>query len=130
MVENITVGDIVQTNYNSGTYIAEVLEDKGNFILVKILAVVIHPQQGDLHARGQAEGVAFHERKALAFQEKMNARKRLSKKFTDEIPDYATSLQKSVESFKEELQQEDTLFNQKSLEKIADLEKHYYHKIY
>src|SRR5699024_5531239 len=129
-VGNIEVGDIVETKYNSGTYIAEVLEDKGNFALVKVLGVVTHPQQGDLHNRGQVEGVAFHERKALAYQEKMNARKRQAKKHTGEIPNYADSLKQAVETYKQELQAEDSLFNQKSLEKIADLEKHYYHKIY
>lgn len=126
----IAVGDIVQTNYNSGTYIGEVLEDKGNFALVKIIAVVTHPLQGDLHNRGQVEGVAFHERKALAHQEKMNARKRQTKKYTEEVPSYADSLKHAVETFKKELQAEDSSFNQKSLEKIADLEAHYYHKIY
>jgi len=130
MMEVIEVGDIVQTSYNSGTYIGEVLDDKGNFALVKILGVLKHPLQGDLHNRGQVEGVAFHERKALAYQEKMNARKRQSKKYTAEVPSYAESLKQAVETYKQELQTEDTLFNQKSLEKIADLEKHYYHKIY
>ena len=74
-MSELTVGDIVQTSYNSGTYIGEIIQDKGNFVLVKILAVVTHPMQGDLHQRGVVDGVAFHERKALAFNEKMNARK-------------------------------------------------------
>src|SRR5690625_4825980 len=126
----LVIGDIVQTSYNSGTYIGEMIEDRGNFVLVKVLAVVSHPMQGDLHHRGQVEGVAFHERKALAFQEKMNARKRQTRIYEDEIPDYAASLKHAVHSYKVELQQEDTLFNQRSLEKIADLEKHYYDKIY
>lgn len=126
----LAVGDIVETKYNSGTYIGEIIQDKGNFALVKILAVVTHPMQGDLHQRGQVEGVAFHERKALAYQEKMNARKRMTKQFEGEVPDYATSLKKAVNHYKTALQSEDTAFNQKSLEKISDLEKHFYHKIY
>lgn len=126
----LTVGDIVETNYNSGTYIGEIIQDKGNFALVKILAVIKHPMQGDLHNRGQVEGVAFHERKALAYQEKMNARKRMTKHYDGEVPDYAESLKEAVEQYKQALQTEDTPFNQKSLEKIADLEKHFYHKIY
>src|SRR5699024_5047572 len=80
--------------------------------------------------RGQVEGVAFHERKALAYQEKMNARKRMTKHYDGEVPDYAESLKEAVEQYKQVLQTEDTPFNQKSLEKIADLEKHYNHKIY
>lgn len=129
-MEKIAVGDIVQTVYNSGTYIGEVLQDKGNFFLVKVLAVVEHPDQGDLHHRGQTEGVAFHERKALAYGEKTNARKRFTTLYTGEIPDYATSLKKAVEKKKQELQREDTPFNRLSLERIASLERDFYHKIY
>lgn len=126
----VSVGDIVQTSYNSGTYIGEVLEDKQNFILVKVLAVVTHPTQGDLHNRGQVDGVAFHERKALAFEEKFNARKRMTTLFEDEVPHYATSLKQAVEQMKAQLREEETAFNELSLSRIADLETHYYHKIY
>lgn len=126
----ITIGDIVKTSYNSGTYIAEVLEDKQNFLLVKVLAVVTHPTQGDLHNRGQVEGVAFHERKALAFEEKFNARKRMTTLFEGEVPDYAASLQQAVQEMKDKLHEEKTEFNELSLSRIADLETHFYHKIY
>lgn len=126
----LQVGDIIQTTYNSGTYVVKIIQDKGNYILVETLGVLKHPQQGDLHNPGQAEGVAFHERKALAHHEKFNARKRHAKAFDGEVPAYAASLQQAVESYKQELQQVDTLFNQKALERIADLEEHYYHKIY
>lgn len=129
-MSTIKIGDIVEARYNSGTYIGEVLEDRRNFFLVKVLAVLIHPTQGDLHSRGQVEGVAFHERKALAYQEKMNATKRNTTPYNGEIPDYALSLKKAVENIKTELQKEDTPFNKLSLEKIQDLETHYYNKIY
>src|SRR5699024_12218889 len=115
---------------NSRKYIGEIIEYKGNFELIKILAVVKNPKKSDLHDRGQVEGTAIHERKALAYQEKMNARKRMTKHYDGEVPDYAESLKEAVEQYKQVLQTEDTPFNQKSLEKIADLEKHYYHKIY
>lgn len=126
----VSIGDIIQTRYNSGTYIGEVLEDKQNFLLVKVLAVVTHPTQGDLHNRGQVEGVAFHERKALAFEEKFNARKRMTTLFEGEVPEYAVSLKQAVEEIKAQLQKEQTPFNELSLSRIADLEKHYYQKIY
>lgn len=129
-MHTFAAGDIVQTSYNSGTYVGEVIENKGNFLLVQVLAVLTHPMQGDLHNRGQVEGVAFHERKALAWREKMNTRKRQTSLYEKTIPDYAASLQQAVENYKMELRAEDTPFHQKSLEKIADLEKHYYHKIY
>lgn len=126
----IQIGDIVETRYNSGTYIGKVLEDKRNFWLVEVLAVVVHPTQGDLHNRGQVEGVAFHERKALAFREKTNARKRDTVPYTGEVPDYVDSLRQALANMKADLQQEDSAFNQLSLERIADLEKHFYDKIF
>ena len=126
----IAIGDIVETSYNSGTYIGEVLEDKGNFLLVKVLAVVEHPTQGDLHNRGQVEGVAFHERKALAFQEKANVRKRQTVKYEGAVPDYVASLKTAVEQKKQALQAEDTPFNRLSLDRINDLEEHFYNKIF
>lgn len=129
-MDEIKVGDIVKTVYNSGTYIGEVLQDKGNFFLVKVLAVVEHPTQGDLHNRGQTEGIAFHERKALAFGEKTNARKRQTTRYTGEVPEYAQSLQLAVNKMKHELQQEDTQFNRLSLDRIASLERDFYEKIY
>lgn len=126
----LQIGDMVETSYNSGTYIGKIIDDKRNFWLVEILAVLKHPMQGDLHHRGQVEGVAFHERKALAHQEKANVRKRDTIPYNAEVPSYAESLKRAVEEMKSELQKEDTPFNKLSLEKIADLEKYYYNKIY
>lgn len=130
IMEPLQIGDIVKTTYNSGTYIGKIIDDKRNFWLVEVLSVVIHPTQGDLHHRGEVEGVAFHERKALAFREKTNARKRDTIKYDGEVVEYDTSLQTAVTEMKEKLTEEDTPFNHLSLEKIADLEKHFYHKIY
>lgn len=130
MTDQLQIGDIVKTSYNSGEYIGKIIDDKRNFWLVEILAVITHPTQGDLHQRGKIEGVAFHERKALAFREKTNARKRDTIKYDDEVPDYVESLKQAVNEIKAELQKEDTPFNQLSLEKIADLETYFYNKIY
>lgn len=127
---DLKIGDIVEATYNSGSYVGKIVADKGNFWLVEILAVLKHPMQGDLHHPGEVEGVAFHERKALAFREKANVRKRFTERYEGEIPSYAESLKHAVETYKSQLQKEDTPFNKLSLEKIADLEKYYYHKIY
>jgi|SRR5690625_2609029 len=129
-MNEFNIGDLVVAEYNSGAYIGKIIEDRRNFFLVEVLAVKNHPMQGDLHKRGQVEGLAFHERKALAYREKMNARKRTIKPFKGEIPNYAESLKQAVNTFKETLLSEDTLFHQKSLEKLKLLEKHYYHKIF
>lgn len=126
----IKIGDIVEAEYNSGSYIGKIIEDRNNFFLVEVLAVKKHPIQGDLHNRGKVEDVAFHERKALAYREKMNARKRMTKPFTNQIPDYRDSLKRAVIEFKEMLRLENTPFHQKSMEKIQSLEKHYYNDIF
>lgn len=129
-MKEFEIGDYVRAHYNSGTYIGEILEDRGNRYLVEVLAVDKHPIQGDLHNPKQVEGVAFHERKALSYKEKMNAKKPATFKFDDELPDYTESLKAAVNKIREELKKEKTDYNQKALEKIDDLEKHYYNKIY
>lgn len=128
-MNTINIGDIVQASYKSGAYLGKVLEDRGNIYLVEVLAVQKHPTQGDLHNPGKVEDVAFFERKALAFREKMNARKRTTQPFYGEIPSYSKSLKKAVDQLKKQLTETDTLYNQKALEKIHDLEKYYYNKI-
>src|SRR5699024_3982956 len=66
----------------------------------------------------------------LSYKEKMNAKKPATFKFDDELPDYTESLKAAVNKISEELKKEKTDYNQKALEKIDDLEKHYYNKIY
>lgn len=128
-MNTINIGDIVQATYKSGVYLGKVLEDRGNLYLVEVLAVQQHPTQGDLHHPGKVENVNFFERKALSFHEKMNARKRTTQPYNGEIPNYNKSLKKSVATLKKQLTETDTLYNQKALKKIADLEKHYYDKL-
>ncbi|TFJ92791.1 sporulation phosphorelay system protein KapB [Lentibacillus salicampi] len=127
---SVSIGDIVQVKYNSGKYIGEVLEDRGERYLVKVYAVAQHPKQGDLHNPGETEGVVFQERKALAHYEKMNVVKSAVKNFDGELPDYQTSLQKAVDEAKEQLSQKDSAYNQQSLKQIEELEQHTYTKSY
>lgn len=129
VMTNINIGDIVQTSYNSGTYIGKVLEDRRNFFLVEVLAVLSHPKQGDLHNPGQVDGVAFHERKALAFTEKMNARKRKVQPYHGEVPRYKASLQQAFNQLKQDLQASDSAYSKAALQKLSDLEVHYYNKL-
>lgn len=129
-MKEFKVGDHVRAHYNSGTYIGKIIEDRGNRYLVEVLAVDKHPIQGDLHSPKEVQGVAFHERKALAYREKMNAKKPATFAYDKEIPDYAESLKAAVEKIRNTLKAEDTEYNKKALEKIAALEKHYYNKIY
>lgn len=126
----VSVEDIVEVKYNSGKYIGEVLEDRGERYLVKVHAVVKHPTQGDLHNPGETEGVFFQVRKALTHYEKMNVVKSAVKSYDGKIPDYQTSLQEAVAAIKEKLSKKDTVFNKQSLKQIEDLEQHTYTKSY
>jgi|SRR5690625_3564443 len=124
----INVGDIVEAHYNSGIYVGELMEDRRNFLLVKVLAVLKHPDQGDLHNPGQVENVAFFERKALADQELMNVQRRKVYTYDGDVPPYNESLKKAVDTLKKELTDEDSLYNQAAMQKLHDLEEHYYKK--
>lgn len=129
-MKDVKITEIVKAHYNSGTYIGEVIEDRGANYLVEVLAVLKHPLQGDLHNYGKLEGVFFHERKALAFHEKMNVKKAAIHPFEGEIPAYGESLKKAVEDYKEKIAAEDSEFNRQSLLKLNGLESNYYHKFY
>lgn len=126
--EQINIGDHVLVQYNSGEYICTYEEDRGNFALVKVLAVLKHPDQGDLHNPGQVEGVAFFERKALAHRELINARKRMMSPYDGVVPAYDDSLKKAYYDLKEKLEQEDTPFNKLSLDRLETVYEHYYKK--
>ncbi|WP_404454018.1 kinase-associated lipoprotein B [Oceanobacillus kapialis] len=119
------IGDKVKAHYKSGTYLGKIVQDRGDKFLVEVLAVWKHPMQGDLHNPNQTEGVFFHERKALAFHEKMNVRKPAVHSFEDTIPDYKESLLEAVQTYKEILKQKDTPYNREALATLERLEKEY-----
>lgn len=126
----VEIGDIVLAHYNSGSYIGEVMEDRGERSLIKVLAVKKHPLQGDIHNYGKIDGVFFHERKALAYHEKMNVKKPAIHAFKEDIPEYAASLKKAVVDAKEKLQKKDTQFNQLAVQTLMKLEEESYKDIY
>lgn len=125
-MNEVKIGGHVKAVYNTGTYIGEVLEDRGNYILVEVLAVLEHPTQGDLHKPGQVEGAVFHERKALSYKEKMNVRKRKIELYEGQVPEYTSSLKESYEKLKQTLNNENTAYNMLALEKLDQLNEHYY----
>ncbi|WP_077327715.1 sporulation phosphorelay system protein KapB [Virgibacillus siamensis] len=126
----ISIGDTVQVKYNSGKYIGEVLEDRGDRFLVKVHAVQKHPKQGDLHNLGQVEDVFFHERKALAHYEKMNVVRSAVRPFDGKIPDYAESLQDAIDDLKQTLLQKNTEYNELALTTLKNLEENDYTNSY
>lgn len=120
-------GTIVKAHYKSGIYIGEVVEDRNRFYLVKILAVEKHPMQGDLHNPGKTEGVFFHQRKALSYNEKANIQKEAVHYYEgSEVPDYEDSLKYSVEKLKAKLTRRDTEFNAHAVKQLEDLEHQYF----
>ncbi|MGR9048976.1 kinase-associated lipoprotein B [Halobacillus faecis] len=119
-------GSFVQAHYKTGIYIGEVVEDRNRFYLVKVLAVVKHPMQGDLHNPGKTEEVFFHQRKALSYNEKANVQKEAVKPFEGEIPSYEDSLKEAVDALKTKLVRRETEFNQNAKKQLDDLEKQYF----
>ena len=125
---NVTIGDKVKAHYHSGTYIGIIKEDRGDRYLIEVLAVHKHPLQGDLHNMYQTEDVFFHERKALAFHEKMNVKKPAVHPFDEDIPAYTDSLKNSVSIYREKLRTESSAYDRKALEVLNRLEEEVYQK--
>lgn len=126
----LAIGDTVKAHYRSGSYIGKIIQDRGDKYLVEVHAVLKHPLQGDLHNYGKHADVFFHERKALAYQEKMNVKKAAVHPYTGDIPAYAESLRLAVEDFREKMQMEGTEFSRQALNRLDELEANHYNKLY
>jgi kinase-associated protein B len=125
-MSELSIGDIVQAPSKSGIYIGELIEDRHDKYLVKVLGVLKHPMQGDLHHPKQVENVVFHERKALAQFEKVNVLKSVVKLYEDEMPDYGESLKSAVDTYRKQLENKDTPYNQEALKALKVVEESYY----
>lgn len=93
---NLAIGDIVRAEVRSGHYVGELLELNGPRGLVKVLAVLKHPEQGDLHNPNNPDVPMFHERRALSFTEKTNVLLRDMKPYSGHVPEYTDSLKAAV----------------------------------
>jgi kinase-associated protein B len=120
------IGEIVTGLYKTGKYIGEITDIRPMHYLVKVKAVLKHPQQGDLHNPNQADVQLFHERRALAYNEQTNVPKKMVKLYDGDVPDYKESLKDAVHSLKNELEQLDTPWAKQSLENLSSLEKDYF----
>ncbi len=126
-MNELTIGDQVIAHYKTGKYVGEITNIRPNgYTVVKILAVLKHPMQGDLHHPKQTEVDFFHERKALAYREQTNIPGNMVKPFTGEIPDYTESLRQSLETLKQELQKEDSKWAEMSMAALLNLEREYF----
>jgi kinase-associated protein B len=119
------VGDHVIAAYKTGEYIGEIVDLSGMKAAVKVLAVVKHPTQGDLHNPMQANVAFFHQRRALAHQEIALMPFDTIASYRQPIPEYKESLRQALEQDKMALHNE-VLFAQKCLQELESLEKEYF----
>ncbi|MGI3315807.1 kinase-associated lipoprotein B [Staphylococcus chromogenes] len=111
--------------HKTGVYGVEIVEESNDQVLVKVMQVINHPKQGDLHHPNEVEGVFFHERKALSLYEKRFTTKSKLKPFEDEIMPYTDSLQQAITTLENKLNTSDTPFNQQSLACLEALKTDY-----
>ena len=122
-----TIGDQVIAHYKTGKYVGEITNIRSNgYVVVKILAVLKHPMQGDLHNPKQTEVDFFHERKALAYREQTNVPSNMVKPYTENVPEYSESLRHSLEALKEELHNEESVWAEMCLVCLSNLEREYF----
>jgi len=123
----MNVGDLVVAPYKSGVYVGELLELNRPKAKVRMLAVLKHPTQGDLHHPMQAEVAFFHERRALAHREVANVFiSELMPYEESEAPDYATSLKSAWEAEIEAMKRRDDAFGRLALERLERLGADYF----
>nr|WP_263325020.1 kinase-associated lipoprotein B [Neobacillus sp. Marseille-Q6967] len=125
-MSELQVGETVTGIYKTGKYIGEITEVRPQHYLVRVLAVVKHPMQGDLHNPKQADVLIFHERRALAFREQANIPKQMVKPFEEKIPDYKESLKQALNKMKQELTENPSPWAEMSLKMAESLEKDYF----
>ncbi|MDP7979306.1 kinase-associated lipoprotein B [Bacillus multifaciens] len=125
MNETFQIGDIVTGIYKTGKYIGEITNIRPQHYLVKVLAVVKHPIQGDLHNVKQADVPFFHERRALSFREQTNIPQSMVKRYEGDVPDYKESLQTALTEQIMQLQEDDTPFAERSLQMLEQLKHDY-----
>ncbi|WP_077214444.1 kinase-associated lipoprotein B [Bacillus dakarensis] len=125
-MEELKIGDTVTAINKTGKYIGEITDIRPQHYLVRVLAVLKHPMQGDLHNPKDADVPFFHERKALAFREQTNVPLKMVKPYDGEIPDYGQSLKDAVEKLKGELKEDSSAWALQSIRNIETLEKEYF----
>lgn len=125
-MEERKIGDSVTGIYKTGKYVGEITDIRPMHYLVKVKAVLKHPQQGDLHNPKESDVPLFHERRALAYNEQTNIPKQMVRSFENEIPDYNESLKQSLSIVKDDLDTKEDTWSKRSLENILQLEKEYF----
>ncbi|QQZ10518.1 kinase-associated lipoprotein B [Heyndrickxia vini] len=109
----------------TGKYIGEITGIYPDHYVVRTLAVLKHPMQGDLHHPKETDVAFFHERKALAYREQSNIPLKMVKPYDGDVPKYNDSLKQSVEKMINDLTAEETDFNAKSIESLRSIQREY-----
>ncbi|VEF47118.1 KinB signal transduction protein [Bacillus freudenreichii] len=119
-------GQIVRAFRKTGSYIGEITEIRQDICIVRVLAVLKHPMQGNLHHPREVEVPFFHERKAHAFREQIQVPSNMVRPYEDEIPKYENSLKDAVQKLYEELASKpEDPFSNRSLEALKVLIREY-----
>ncbi|WP_219835789.1 kinase-associated lipoprotein B [Paenibacillus sp. R14(2021)] len=118
------LGTISAFTYKTGQYVGEVVENTGPRAVMKVLAVLKHPEQGDLHHPYNPDVPMFHERRALSYTEKANVPLGDIKAFHGEVPAYKASLEHALAK---EIDALDKLkrWSERGLEQLEQLAKEY-----
>lgn len=124
-MSELQIGDFVTAIYKTGKYIGEITEVRPQHYLVRVLAVVKHPMQGDLHNPKDADVLIFHERKALSYREQANIPYKMVKPYENEVPNYTESLKEALAKMKQELTEISSEWAEMSLKAVESLEKDY-----
>ncbi|KIL43649.1 sporulation phosphorelay system protein KapB [Jeotgalibacillus campisalis] len=124
-MSQIEVGQMVKAFYKTGAYIGKLTENKGSHAVVQIKEVLKHPKQGDLHHPNETDVPLFHERKALAFNERANIPLNMIKPFEEVPGEYFDSLRASVAALEQELKSSPGPFEEKSYEALMEVKKEY-----
>jgi kinase-associated protein B len=124
-VTEFQIGTVVTGIYKTGKYIGEITEIRPQHYLIRVLAVLKHPMQGDLHSPKDADVLIFHERRALSFREQANIPKPMVKPFEGDVPDYQESLKEAVAKMKKDLAETSTEWSELSLRAMNTLAKDY-----
>jgi kinase-associated protein B len=125
VVSELKIGEIVTAIYKTGKYIGEITEVRPQSYLVRVLAVLKHPMQGDLHSPKDADVLIFHERKALSYREQANIPYKMVRPFESEVPDYSDSLKESLAKMKQDLAESPSEWAEMSFKALESLEKDY-----
>jgi kinase-associated protein B len=122
----LRIGDKVTAAYKTGGYIGEIVELSGSMkAAVKILAVIGHPTQGDLHTNMDPNVAFFHQRRALAYQEIALMPLSTVQLYEGNIPEYKESLKRALDAEIQKLTDLEA-WSKRSLQELKSLQSDYF----